>query len=439
MNKEKIAEALIDSVQLRSEEMQDILTRPPHILVRSGISVICLVVLMLLIGSFFFQYPDKVTGEITITTENPPVWLVAKTGGKIKEMHVKDKNQVREGQLLAVIDNPAKTEDIHQVKALLIPVDITDSSFYLPPGLTGTYELGTVQNAYSVFLKTITDYENFLKYNTLDKEREALQLQIAGHKRYSASLRQQLKLKQEELQLSKNNYDRERQLYDKSVISKAEMEVAENAYLSTRQSYQQLQTNIASDEIESAQLQENLSKLDTQQAREKNNLLSQLKTNYSELKAQIENWEQVYEIISPTNGTVTLTAYWTQNQFVNAGDRVLAIVPDRPGQLIGRIQTPSQNTGKIKTGQNVNIKIQGYPYMEYGTLMGIVRTVSLIANEKIYAVEVDLPQELTTSTGKTLDFTGELTGEAEIITDDRSLADRILAPLKYLLKTYLQD
>ena len=55
------------SIELRSEEMQDILTRPPHILVRSGISVICAVIFILLTGSFFFSYPDIVTGEITIT------------------------------------------------------------------------------------------------------------------------------------------------------------------------------------------------------------------------------------------------------------------------------------------------------------------------------------------------------------------------------------
>jgi HlyD family secretion protein len=428
------------NIELRSEEMQDILTRPPHILVRSGIAVICFVILILVAGSFFFKYPDKIAGEITITTENPPVWLVAKTSGKIKEMYVKDKEHVLQGYLLAVIDNPAKTEDIEQVKALLKQINLTlaDSAFFIPKeGLTENRELGTVQNAYSTFLKTITDYENFLEYNTIAKEREALQLQIAGHKRYSESLRQQLKLKQEELQLSKRNYDREKQLFDKGVISKAEMETAENAYLSTRQSYQQLHTSIASDAIEASKLDESLSKLDTEQARDKNTLVSQLTTNYGELKAQIENWEQVYKIAAPIPGTVTLTAFWAQNQFVNVGDKLLAIVPDNPGKLVGRIQMPSLNTGKIQAGQKVNIKIQGYPYMEYGTLTGIVHTVSLIANEKIYAVEVELPQGLKTSTNRTLAFTGELTGEAEIITDNRSLSDRILSPLQYLLKNHL--
>jgi HlyD family secretion protein len=427
------------NIELRSEEMQDILTRPPHILVRSGIAVICAVLLLLIVGTFFFTYPDKITGGITITTENPPVWLVSRTAGKIKKLYIRDKDTVHKDRLLAVIDNAANTEAVFRIKELLTIIHIADSAFFIPEELTGTYELGSIQNAYSVFLKSITDYNNFLLFNTVEKEKEALQLQVEGHKRLSASLKQQLTLKQEELQLSKMAYERERQLYQKGVISQAEMESAENAYLNTRQTYQQLQTTITSDQIELAQLEENIFRLDTQQAKEKNSLLSGLKTAYNELKTQIENWEQIYLLISPINGTVTLNTFWTQNQFVNTGDKVLAIVPDDQGRLMGRIQTPSQNAGKIKTGQKVNIKVDGYPYMEYGTLQGTVRTMSLISNETIYVVGVELLHGLTTTnTGKILEFTGELTGEGEIITDDRSLADRILSPLQYLFKNYTE-
>ncbi|GHT48290.1 hemolysin [Bacteroidia bacterium] len=435
-----------DKIELRSEEMQDILTRPPHILIRSGISVICAVILTLLIGSFFFKYPDKVVGEIVITTENPPVWLIAQTNGKIKELNCTDKSQVSKGQVLAVIENPAQTNDVRQMKEQLALCRIVDSDtvFYIPAELlTKNYEttfairqLGTIQNAYSAFLRTVTDYENFLSFNTTEKEKEALLLQIKGHTRYSQTLQRQLKLKQEEMQLAKTAYERETQLFERGVISKSEMETAENAYLNIRQSYQQLEAGRVSDQIESAQLVENLSKLDTQQLKEKNSLFSALKTAQNELNTAIENWEQTYLLTAPEDGTVTFNSFWTKNQFVSAGNKVLAIVPNNPGKIIGRIQTPAQGSGKVKIHQRVNIKVQGYPYMEYGALQGKVSNVSLLSNEKNYSVEVELPQGLTTGTGKKLDFTGELGGEAEIITDDRSLLARILAPLAYLLKNH---
>ncbi|MDR0865319.1 MAG: HlyD family secretion protein [Candidatus Symbiothrix sp.] len=425
--------------ELRSEEMQDILARPPHILVRSGISVICSVILLLLIGSYFFKYPDIVTGEVVITTENPPVWMTAKTSGKM-ELNCKDKSPVQRGQVVAVIENPARTKDVNLVKELLGECRITDSLFFIPPGLVvQNYELGAIQNAWSAFLRTVTNYENFFSFNTLDREKEALKLQINGHRQYSLALQKQWRLKQEELRIAEAGYDRERLLFQKNIISQAEMEVAENALLGIRQSLQQIQTGMASDHIEATQLGESVTKLDTEYLKEKNSLASELKTAYSELLSAIENWEQVYLLISPIDGTVTFNAFWTSNQFVNAGDKVLAVVSHEPGEIIGRMQSPASGSGKIKPGQKVNIKVQGYPYMEYGALQGRVKNISLISNEKIYSVEVELSRGLQTNTGNILDFTGELNGDAEIITDDRSLLARILAPLKYLISKHIES
>ncbi|GHT75039.1 hemolysin [Bacteroidia bacterium] len=427
-------------LELRSEEMQDILTRPPHILVRSGISVICGVVILLIAVSFFFKYPDIIVGEAVITTENPPVWLVAKTTGKIKELNCTDNSRVRQGQILAVIDNPALTTNVVQVKSLLNQCVINDTALFFPAELgVSSFELGNIQNTYSTFLKTITNYDNFLSFNSINKEKEALNLQISGHKRYSSTLEKQWHLKQEELEIAQATFDREKQLFNKGIIAQAELEAAENALLNTRQSLQQLQTSMASDQIEAAQLSENVSKLDIQYIREKNSLLSDLKTAYSELLSAIENWEQIYVLVSPIAGTVTFDSFWTSNQFVNAGDKVLAVVPDVPGEIIGRIQTPAVGSGKIKTGQRVNIKINDYPYMEYGSLQGEVRNISLISNGKNYAVEVKLRRGLQTSIGKKLDFAGELTGTAEIMTDDRSLFSRIFSPLKYLINNHIRD
>jgi HlyD family secretion protein len=432
-------------IELRSEEMQDILSRPPHILIRSGISVICAVILLLIIGSFFFKYPDIVNGEIIITTSNPPVWLVAKTSGKIKELNCSDKQTVENGEILVVIENPAKTNNVLKIKSHLffegwrIAPAMTDFSDTLDSLFLNTnYELGNIQNVFSAFIKAATDYNNFLSLGATQKEKEALNTQISGHKTYTSNLRKQLELKQKELEIAKLTYEREKHLFEKGTISKAEMETAESAWLNARQSLQQIRTTIVSDGIESAQLQESVSKLDIQYQREQNSLLSGLKAATNELETAIENWEQTYILTSPIDGTVTFNTFWTSNQFVNAGDKVLAVIPENPGKIIGRIKSPESMSGKIKPRQRVNIKISGYPYMEYGTLQGTVKTISLVPNENNYAIEVNLTNELTTNTKQTLDFTGELTGLAEIITDDRSLFSRIFSPLKYLLKKHME-
>lgn len=86
------------------------------------------------------------------------------------------------------------------------------------------------------------------------------------------------------------------------------------------------------------------------------------------------------------------------------------------------------------------IKLDGFPYMEFGMLQGIVENVSLIPVEinqavgKMYVntVQVSLQEVLTTTYSKSIPFTGELTGVAEIATKEMSLLEHLISPLKYL-------
>ena len=121
-----------DKIELRSDEVQEILSRPPHALIRYGISIFCGVIMVLFVGSFFFRYPDIVQGDVVITTENPPLWLVAKSTGKIKELMCSDKQEVKQGEILAVIENSASTTDVQLLNQLLSNVHISDSSYYIP-------------------------------------------------------------------------------------------------------------------------------------------------------------------------------------------------------------------------------------------------------------------------------------------------------------------
>lgn len=426
-----------EDIELKSEEIHEILSRPPHNLIRWGISVICGILLLILIGSFFFVYPDIVQGQITITTENPPAWIVAKSTGKIKELYCSDKQPVKEGELLAVIDNPALTTDVHQLKLFLSTVIISDSILFIPETFSHkNYELGNIQPAYSSFTKTLTDYQNFISLNLINQEKNALQVKISGYKIYSSGLEKQLKLKQNEVEISRKIYEREKSLHTKGTISKAELDIAEQSYLSAQQTLTQLETSTISNQIEFKQLGESVSKLSIQYSQEKNNLLSNLKSAYSELLYTIESWEQTYLLITPSSGIITFNDFWTQNQFVNSGEKIFAVIPHNSGKLIGKIKIPVPSSGKVKIGQPINVKIEGFPYMEYGMLRGKITNISMISNEDYYSAESEFPSGLKTSAQQELHFTGELTGTADIITEDKSIAWRILSPLKHLLDTH---
>jgi multidrug resistance efflux pump len=108
-----------NNIEIRSEQVQEILGYIPHWIIRSGIGVILIVLLLLFIGSWFFKYPDIISSSISVTTENPPASLVAKTSGKIDLLFVKDKQLVKEGEILAIIENTANHKDVLELKVKL--------------------------------------------------------------------------------------------------------------------------------------------------------------------------------------------------------------------------------------------------------------------------------------------------------------------------------
>lgn len=427
-----------DKIELRSEEVQDILTRPPHFLVRSGISIISVVILVLFISTFFFKYPDVISGEVSITTENPPLWLVARTSGKIKELYCLDKEQIEKGKLIAVIENSASTRDVEKLKSELKQCIISDSVVYIPSQLQyKSFELGEMQAGYSNFVRAAIDYNDFILLSQIDQEKRALNRQIAGKSRYSSSLKEQIKIKQEDLKLAELAYEREKTLFEKGVLSKYEIEVAERNLLNIRESFQQLRSALISDEIEIVQLNQNIVKYDIQYLSEKNRLFTALKSSYQELNSLLDSWEQSYLIKSSESGTLTFNNIWSKYQFVNSGEKIFAIVPVNSGEIIGRVAIPSSGAGKIKEGQTVNIKLHSFPYMEYGFLQGEVKNMSLVPNNNnLYIVNIKLLNGLKSTIGKNIDFRGELIGQAEILTDDLSLAQRIMSPLKTLFEKY---
>lgn len=100
---------------------------------------------------------------------------------------------------------------------------------------------------------------------------------------------------------------------------------------------------------------------------------------------------------------------------------------------------PAAGAGKVTPQSAAIIKLDNYPYMEYGSVDGRVSDISLVTKEEqvanthveTYLISIELPQGLITNYGKKLDFKYEIKGTAEIIVNDRRLIERLFDNLKY--------
>jgi hypothetical protein len=104
---------------------------------------------------------------------------------------------------------------------------------------------------------------------------------------------------------------------------------------------------------------------------------------------------------------------------------------------------PSAGAGKVTPGQEVIIKLDDFPYLEFGSVNGKVKSISMLTNptdeltpqQKIntYQVIVELPEQLKTNYGTSLSFKHDIKGMAQILVKKRKLIERLFDNLKYLV------
>jgi len=426
-------------IELRSEEFQEVLGAVPPWILRWGITVLAIVVVILLIGSAIVKYPDDIPAQIVLTGSTPPAAIIAHVSGKIKQLYVNDNKDVKIGDYLAVIDNPARTEDILFLKNYLDTLSSPPppSLFWRGVGC----EVGSLQQLYTSFSTTLYEYTEYhrLLYYPLKKEM-TLERIAQYEKQYNTLLNQQ-RITEEQLMIAQKQHSRDSLLNKKGILSDQEFEATGNAFLQSLLSRENMRSNLNNMQIQIGQLKESLLDTEEQGVEKLNSLQTQLQSLVSQLKTGIQDWELNYVLRAPIDGKITFSKYWIENQNVSTGEEVFTIVPDSSYTIIGKAMLPISRSGKVKAGQKVNIHVQNFPENEYGILRGTVQHISLVpaqTGETIYySVEISLPNGLITTYKKELPYLPNMQGQADIITEDLSLLERLVLPVKKILKNQL--
>ena len=375
---------------------------------------------------------------------------MAKTTGRIDSVFVSEKQSVQKGDLLAVIENPASFEDVMGIKNYELRITNYDSSLEFAssclrafdsscPNTHYNLKLGDLQPAYQTFSKSYEDYQFFLKTDYHNKKIKVIKKQIHTQNLILQKSKNQLELAKKQLEAAYQIFIIDSNLYEKKVLSNAEYQHAKNTYLQHLQSYENAKLSIDQQNMSILQSEQTVFNLEQQRNEQLNQLEIAVTGAFEQLQTQLKTWEQKYLFVSPIDGIVTFTKYWQKNQNVNAGETLVTIVPNEQTKIIGKILLLPQGAGKVKEGQSVNVKFDNYPHMEFGMVRVIIKNISLVPvtvgeNQKAYMLEVEFPASLVTNYGKELTFSQEMTGSAEIITEDLRLLDKFLNPIRSIIR-----
>lgn len=420
-------------VELRSEDVQEILGTPPAWLVRWGTSVALAVFAALVALAAFMRYPDVVNDRIMLTTSVPPVDVVARTDGYLARLLVGQKDTVRQNQLLAVLKSTARYTDVLRLDSLSTrwqrhPLD----SFALltPPR---NLELGEVQAEYATFLQQLDSYrfgrEN--KNASVRSNLSAINVQIYQIQQGIAFDLKVLARVTEQLKVAEELYVKQKELFDQNIISRADFERERTKLAELENQKDRLEQSIIRRRTEIIDLQKNQTQITSTQEEVASTTTSNLLTSLNAVRASLDRWKQTYLLTAPIAGVVSQNRFFSEQQFVKVGDQVLTVVPlqGNRDKIIGRVEVPVVKAGKVKERQSAVIKLDNYPYTDYGTVEGIVVSKSLVPKDGRYSVIITLPQGLRTSRSQHLEFEQQMQGGVEIITDNKGLLQRIVDQL----------
>jgi HlyD family secretion protein len=419
--------------ELRSEEVQEMLSNAPPWAVRWGNTVFLMILLGVLGLGFVVRYPEVVTAPFVLTSNDVPKPVVAKTNGRLIKLWVKDNQQVRQGQLLAFIEsNASHTEVLALEKALDSLATLVNTGRFEAVATFRSHDfqhLGELQADYQAFMQQFGETSTLFANGYLGQKRDFIRYELTDLAQNHDQLLQQFEIQNKEFKMAEREFAMHKKLYEQKVISWAEYQKEERALLAKQLPLKQLEMSITNNMTAQTQKQRETAELNKQANDQKLSFVQSLNA----LRASVVAWKVRHTPVAPRTGQVFFASLWQEDQPLKT-DEVLFYVGTRQSGYFGEARIAQANAGKVRVGQRVLVKFQSYPFEQFGMVEGQVKNIASIPSaDSTFRVTVTLPNGLTTNSGKNLPFKNNLNASAEIVTDDVSVAERMFYQLRNLL------
>lgn len=431
-----------DTITNRTEEIQDIIERMPRNTGRMVVWIIMGLTVLLLSFGWLVKYPEVIKGPITISSKLSPVKLVSKASGRLYLLNHKSSDLVEKGEIFALIESSADLHDILIIDSIIKNLDpkiliCKDVLSRFPRNLN----LGEMTDNYFRFLDALELTVQFPANHNYQFQKEENRLAVLSQNDILKHLDSLRIIKEKYKNIVHSLLQKDSlQYYQIKGIAEIELDKTKLDYYNSIENSLSIQNDISKtkNQVRALNNKRNQLILDQQAYEQKTDI--ELISTFGALKYGIRQWLISYTFKAPFAGKLEFIDFWKQNDFVESGKELFSILPEK-NYLEGNVYLPISGAGKVTVGQHVNIKLENYPYHEYGIIDGKVKDVSLLAGKKMnlsetqttyaYLVTIELPNNLITNYGSNLGFQYDIKGVAEIITDKRRLIERLFDNLKY--------
>lgn len=413
------------------DEVESLIGNPPNWLQYWGMTVVFLVLAGGVALAWLVEYPDVVEAKIVLTTENPPIRLVARASAPIKTLSVKNGQAVEPGALLAQLENPAEMTAVSELEQWLRAAQSADPGGLMSVSLPKSGVLGDLQADVAQLSASLEALKaqlgkdiNLLKINNIQSRIKQVEV-------LNGSLGRQAVILEQELAIAKSGMERDSILWSKNSLSKLEYDHTLAYFLAKKRELELLASQQQQHAIRQKEMESEILDLQSETAEAVHQKVLDFQAKADALLGKLSVWKQTWQLVSPIAGNVALNKIWSPNQFVQEGEEVMTIVPSKSaGRVIAKGSVAGFGAGKVNLKAVVYIRLEGFPYQEFGEIEGVLEEILAVPNQGGYQVTISLSQDLRTSHGISIPFQQETPGTARIVTERRSLLARIFEQLK---------
>ena len=229
-----------------------------------------------------------------------------------------------------------------------------------------------------------------------------------------------------------------KKLSDAQLLSQSDHRNAASTVLTLEQERLEYQREYAAKTAQLNEAENEFARLPAQHRQERLDIEHQL----SNLKNQILQWDSQHKRVITASISGQVTDLDTQvGEYISSTRPLLSIIPEN-GQLHGKLLLTAQTAGQVEPGQPVRIKLDAFPYQQFGVLEGTITRVAddvmsaetrqrqpIVLNEPAYLIEVQLSAQSIGTFGELAALRSGMTFSADVTTRESSFIDWLLSPL----------
>lgn len=370
-----------------------------------------------------------------IATRTPMVVLQPFTTSRVVSINVKPGDHVRKGQVIVAFDPIFAQADVaslqHKIESL------TDQTARLEAELSGTEFTSRAGDAperltqVQIFEQEMSDHQAEMKQR--DSRLRQIESQIKVNETSIPGMQSQLDMARKVVAIQHS-------LRAKQAAAELDVMRAENSAIDSELRLKTTMGDLIKLREQHAEaLQERRAYLDKWRS-DHNQQLVRARQDLAEATETLNKARRMRDftkIVAPMDGTVLEVPDRSIGSVLREAETIVTLVPDGASLFIEANAT-SRDISYVKVGDEVRIKLEAYPFQQFGTVSGVLEVIGADSaplkqndaqSQLVYRLQVRITDSLKELEARNIRIRPGLVASAEVKTGKRSIAAYILDPV----------